>query len=55
MTVHASLLAEPFLEQRGWIVEKHEVLISGRVDTPRAEMSKDLGPALRPEFLVQPP
>jgi putative acetyltransferase len=40
LTAHASLLAQPFLERHGWVIEKHETVLRNGVEIPRAAMSK---------------
>jgi putative acetyltransferase len=43
LTAKASLLAEPFFERHGWVVDEREVVVVGGVEIPRAAMSKRLG------------
>jgi putative acetyltransferase len=40
LTAHASLLAQPFFERHGWVIEKHETVIRNGVELPRAAMLK---------------
>ena len=42
LTAHASLLAQPFFERHGWVVDKHETVARNGVELPRAVMSKEL-------------
>ena len=40
LTAHASLLAQPFFERHGWVIEKHERVVRNGVEIPRAAMYK---------------
>jgi putative acetyltransferase len=42
LTAHASILAQSFFLKNGWVLEKHETIVRGGVDIPRAAMSKSL-------------
>src|ERR1700679_854353 len=42
LTAHASLLAQPFFERHGWVIESHEMVVRNGVEMPRAAMSKML-------------
>lgn len=42
LTAHASLLARPFFERRGWRVETQETVVRDGVGIPRSAMSKRL-------------
>jgi putative acetyltransferase len=40
LTAHASLLAQPFFERHGWVIDSHETVVRNGVEIPRAAMSK---------------
>ncbi len=42
LTVHASLVAQPFFAKHGWTIDRHEEVVRNGVALPRAAMSKEL-------------